>query len=410
MLAKSYLGIASAAVAASPPLSEQASCFVPSDADSVVISSMSALATAVNNAPPGRQILIAPGTYSGDTLAFDGNGADGDPIVVRPQNGLGTVTINSARWTYDAGSSHIVLSSLFFNGPRITFQGSFNRITRCRFRQINTECVIPDVLTNSRIDHCDFSDYISSSGDRICIRFRNGPVGARTTRRILVDYCYFHDINTTSGVTNPILVPQASMANACTANAEIVIDHCLFENIDRAGSNQDVDIKCSGVKVRFCSFVGGGNSYLQMRKGNNCEFRSNWFENVSSRPIGIFGDNHLVIGNRIVGAGNTMWICSGDEPALACNTAGYAPATNCRVIGNIVDGDLDVGRHFDGLTKTDPAENNMIEAHTGTIDTSTDSAWHTGTVTNPTASEPYVAAVKLTATDVGLNAADPLCD
>jgi Chondroitinase B len=105
MLIASYGETIAAAAQAVPPASKQANCFVESGADRAVGSSMSTLATAVNAAPPGRNILIAPGTYSGGTRTFTRNGAEGSPIVIRPQNGLGTVTINGGTWTLANTSS-----------------------------------------------------------------------------------------------------------------------------------------------------------------------------------------------------------------------------------------------------------------------------------------------------------------
>jgi hypothetical protein len=62
-------------VEASPLTAARASCLGGRDADAVVVvSSMAALGTAVNAAPPGRNILVAPGTYTGGTLTFNRDG------------------------------------------------------------------------------------------------------------------------------------------------------------------------------------------------------------------------------------------------------------------------------------------------------------------------------------------------
>ena len=97
---------------AGTPVASNANCYVESGADTVVVSTMADLQSAVNAAPPGRNILIAPGAYTGGTLTFNRNGTAANPIVIRPQNGIGTVTINGAQWTFANTSSRLVLSKL----------------------------------------------------------------------------------------------------------------------------------------------------------------------------------------------------------------------------------------------------------------------------------------------------------
>ena len=148
-----------------PPASERSDCVVASGADTVVVSSMAALEMAVAAAPAGRQILVAPGTYGVSTISLHGNGAEDKPIVIRPQNGLGTVTINEPRWTFSDNSSWLVVEEFYFGGSRIVLQGDHNRISRCRFRNINVSAsIVTHAARDCRIDHCDFSDLNPSQG------------------------------------------------------------------------------------------------------------------------------------------------------------------------------------------------------------------------------------------------------
>ena len=61
-----------------------------------------ALAAAVNAAPAGQHILIRAGTYTGGTAKFENSkGTEANPIVIRPEGDIGTVTINArgGRWS-----------------------------------------------------------------------------------------------------------------------------------------------------------------------------------------------------------------------------------------------------------------------------------------------------------------------
>jgi hypothetical protein len=135
---------------------------------------------------------------------------------------------------------------------------------------------------------------------------------------------------------------------------------------------------------------------------------------MSGTCLNVFGPDHLVIGNRFVdglsmrvAAGNGAWA---DMVSGAAPIETYAPATNCRIIGNTFEaGRMSVGGYWSTQNQTLPADGNVIEATSPPSAVNLIPAWETNTTVNSTTTEPYVAAVKLTPSDVGLNAPGPLC-
>jgi hypothetical protein len=90
--------------------------------------------------------------------------------------------------------------------------------------------------------------------------------------------------------------------------------------------------------------------------------------------LNIFGENHLVIGNRFVtdrirvGAGNRTTQNLVDAGPGAVPTGLWARSRNCRIIGNIMDvGTIDVGDFWSNQTRTEVALNNNFHDNTGTI-------------------------------------------
>ena len=424
MLISSYRGSIASAVGADASSPPQANCFVESGADTVVVNSMAALESAVATAPPGRNILVAPGTYSGGSFTFTGNGAGGSPIVIRPQNGLETVTINAPRWTIANTSSWLIFSKIHFTSSRIGLMGDHNRISRCRFRNCNVDASIvigqdgtAGGARDCRIDHCEFSDF---TGAVPAISIRPAGFANGLQARVLIDYCYFHDHLQDVAVIN-------SFGNTSWADLPqgetIILDHCLFDNINRTG--EYIIVKIGGWVTRFCTFTNM-NGYLSFRTAGNCELRSCWFEGASHEAMKGFGPGHLVIGNRFVGGinlwapcGNASWanILSGAAPI---NT--YAPTTNGRFIGNRMgSGNIIVGEFWPSNPSPGasfPADSNLLEANTRDSGGSPEillstkfslTPPHINTTVNSTTTETFTPAVKLTASDVGLPAADPLC-
>ena len=397
---------------------EAAECFIESGANTVVVASMAALANAVNTAPPGRNILIAPGLYNGLSQTFNRNGTQANPIVIRPRDGLGTVTINTPRWTLANSSSWLVFEKLHFTAARNIVMGSHNRISRCQFRNININASLVINSDSSggardcRIDHCDFGDFKAAVP---AIQVRPLPFRDGTAARVLIDYCYFHDHLQDTTVINSYSDPTwIDLPRGQT----IILDHCLFHNINRSG--EYIIIKIGGWVTRFCTFTNM-NGYLQSRNAANCELRSCWFEGSSHEATKWFGPGHLLIGNRL--AGNIkLWVPCGNG-AFADPGNRYAPSTNCLIIGNRMgSGNIIVGEFWSNNPAPGaslPANNNSLQANTRDAGGNAHlllSTKHgltppqTNTTVSGSTSQSFVPAVKLTATDVGLNAPDPLCD
>jgi hypothetical protein len=205
------------------------------------------------------------------------------------------------------------------------------------------------------------------------------------------------------------------------------IDHCLFSNIHIPGENESFTIKQHGWIVRFCTFLNVGEE-LTFRTTNDTEVRSCWFENTPTRTIRCFGENHLIIGNRVVGGGDFIIACGNATMAEILSGAepidSYARTRNCRIIGNTMgSGRIIVGGYNPSQTPGNPIEypalNNILQANRRTsgppahtlVNTILGfSPAQTGTTVSATTSAPFVPAVRLTSADVGLNAPDPLCD
>lgn len=419
-----------------------ANCFQTSSTDTVEVSSMAALVTAVNAAPPGRQILIAPGTYNEGTLrTFNNTGTAANPIVIRPRDGRGTVTISAANWTLANASARLVFANLYFSGGLVRMNGDHNRITRCRFRNISTAITLV-TSRDGRVDHCDFRGYVSGTGVRACIHFDPNGFDNGTNVRNLVDYNIFADINPAIGDNGQEIIrwhgQEQNIDLALTTEVGIV-EYNRFDNIriPASGSIQEgevLSIKSGGWKVRFNTFTDLG-MYLQLRHTNNSEVRSNWFESMnSSVALAVAGDDHLVIGNRFVGAmrmrvqsgtGTNTRVLAGTDPINI-----HPRAEGCQIIGNQIGstGTILIGGFWSSPTPSFAAlDNNLFDntkdgggdAHSfdsGSLEGG--GARHSGTTFNDPGADPeydYVAAVKiplptLAATDeVGMFAPDPKC-
>jgi hypothetical protein len=163
--------------------------------------------------------------------------------------------------------------------------------------------------------------------------------------------------------------------------------------------------------------------YLQFRGSRHCELRSCWIENC--RDTKAWGEDHLVIGNRFIAGSNgpgNLWVPAGNGTWESIVAGGvtdlYRAAKDSKFIGNrFGTGHLQLGEFWANNTSAFlPADNNLLEANTrdsgGNAHESHNehvNPGHINTTINATTSEPFTPAVKLTSSDVGLNAPDTLC-
>jgi hypothetical protein len=388
---------------------------------------MAQLQARVNAADPGDHILIPAGTYAGGILTFTPAGTAANPIVIRPQDARGSVTITNAAWTVNG--NRLVIAGLYFTGSRIAINGNNNRVTRCRFRNVNQKCVDVMRANQTRIDHCDISDWPDTAIEKGFVGTNAGPdfFQAGNYKGVLVDYNYMHDISHPNfGPNASCFVHTDSNANGWRQDSQIVIDHNLLMDCNPMPDPEFITCKHSGITISYNTFVNV-DTYLQQRQGGGWEIRSNWFEAMpNAAPLKCFDDfgagtqsgagRALVIGNRLQGA-LTMWVGCGNSANVGPNF--YHASREARYIGNIVGGTLRVGETYggqqppEGPTPVNATNNNLWN---NTVQGVVRNAFAGGLIAKYQAgttfqqdNEPYTPAVKLAPGDVGMGAPDPLC-
>ena len=347
------------------------------------------------------------------------------------------MTINDASWTLAGGSSRLVISKLYFVRSNININGSHNRVTRCRFREIDTKAISVQAATDTRIDHNDFSGYVAEAVVRKhCIQLVGGAIQNGTLRRVLIDYNYIHDFPP----------PDVPLSQA-TDSAFITNDHNGPWNIDcgriedhnlylnaHARTGEFINVKHSNAKVRYCTFINT-HAYLQQRDGGGWEIRSCWFENMGTgaplKCADVWASNAgpaLVIGNRVVN--QDIWIMAGGNnpngpDGHSTNPTPSNRAREVQVIGNIAR-TIFMGGWWSSSIPEYPALNCNLWNNTGTRVNSFEVGTTTlNPATNTFANLPknpsvtpwydYTPAVKIptptltTSDQVGMFAPDPLC-
>jgi len=245
--------------------------------NTVNVTSVSQLQTAINNASSGDVIVLANGTYLNNTLTINKNN-----ITIKPQtmggvslNGTNAITLNGDYITFtgfqitsgDIGGSNIisvngnhnVLSHLniknYYAKKYIDINAGtqYNEISYCNLEnkpvgavigctiQINTSATVPGY---HKIRYCSFQHYPGAGGDNGNEPIRLG-LGSEATNnsRTTVEYCYFNDVG--------------------------------------MGDSESISVKCCENVIRYCTFTNNPEGMLCFRNGNRNVAYGNFFINGS---------------------------------------------------------------------------------------------------------------------------------
>jgi hypothetical protein len=242
---------------------------------SVLVNSITALQTEINNATEGDTIILQNGIYFNNTISISNNNltllaqTNGGVFL----NGSNIITISGnnnlfSGFQFTSGSisgivievsgSHNTLSQLNFNGYsaqkyiNIKAPGQFNIISYCNFENkpvtapegnlihIGADITIPGF---HKISHCSFQNITGPGGDNgnECIRLSNGDQS---------DYV-----------------------------AKTVVEYCYFENTG-GGDSECISVKCKENTLRFNTFKNNQNAMMVFRKGNDNVAYGNFFINA----------------------------------------------------------------------------------------------------------------------------------
>lgn len=340
-------------------------CAFAAQAAIINVSSSSGLATAVANANPGDEIVLANGNYAAFTMTRDGTSTS--PILIRAANQNGAV-INSGVLKLD-GTSYVTLQGLLITTPggsrtvdgetyivAVWLEQTFNcRVTRCTFRLSGHAAQTHWVLLgghsdNNRIDYCEFGPntvdgchYIWPRGqrdipgvtppsDRTSWANGNGPVNPNIPLHTRIDHNYFHD---QAAGTAEVIILGGLGVTGDYQNYGSIVEYNLFTNCD--GDPEFVSVKSSGNTIRY-NTVRTCVGMFSLRAGNNSMVYGNFmFQGGKSGAGGIkiYEKDHAVFNNYIDNASEYP-ILVGAGDAYNGGSFAHAQVFRAKILNNTV--------------------------------------------------------------------------
>ena len=371
---------------------------IPTATRTVDVSSASELNNALSNAAPGDRIRLADGTYAGG-FTLDNDGTATAPIVIVADH------LGEARFTgsFTVDADHAVLSSLHFDSATVMVGGDHVRVTRNTFTHgadgTGMTLYYSEGASYGRIDHNEMRDVVSRG---ISLKYSASDPKVAVHNR--VDHNYLHDWVGVHGENTHEGIQLGTHAiNGDLDARDALVEYNLLENVSVDG--EAICVKSSDNLLRF-NTLRSCNARINIRHGRNNEVRNNC--TIDSNGIGVHGDDHRIIGNRVEGGTIDIMAgtCTMDTIDQAVAGANHPSARRALVASNTVsDGSIRVGYWFSTGTATEKAEDTKLEAN----DASITKLFEEGTTQSSTTSESVGQAVCLTPQDVGPNAPDDNC-
>ncbi|MGA1194899.1 MAG: polysaccharide lyase 6 family protein [Candidatus Latescibacterota bacterium] len=263
----------------------------------IMVKSETEFQTAVNNAKPGDEIVIANGLYPDWDITISSKGTESAPIIIRAQTPQGVTLTDES--TFKVSGEYITIQDFRFEDCRlldscVLLENALDvRVTACVFEGAFGRAPVIGIKGQSvgcRIDHCRF---IKPEARSIQISVR----GEKSPMRTRIDHNLFQDVppipsgngretiqigqnQPTWGWFSPMSIVEYNTFLRCDGEIEI-ISNKSSRNIYRHNLFKD----CKGELV--------------MRGASHCTIEGNRFENCTG-GIRLSGTHHRVENNLIL--------------------------------------------------------------------------------------------------------------
>jgi hypothetical protein len=266
----------------------------PSQAATKVVTSISALQSAVSGAAPGDVIELADGSYStSSTINLSKAGTAGAPITIRPEHVGGATISGSGGFVISAGASYVVLAGFKLTGSRglsIPVGATHVQITRNVFQMAGSvQYWLTVAGDDAQIDHNTFQ-HKSTAGNFVEVI---GPGTSGMAQRTWIHHNYFLDQSFTG--SNGGESVRVGLSGRQHSSAHAIVEYNLFEKCN--GDLEVISVKSSDDIIRY-NTLRNSKGTITLRHGWGSVVEGNFLLG-NATGIRMFGNNHTVINNVI---------------------------------------------------------------------------------------------------------------
>lgn len=304
------------------------------------------VAAAMSRAGPGDVVVLENGIWRDQVIEFNGNGAPGRPIILRPRKPGGVKLEGGSR--LEISGRWLQVEGLRFEGgslaggvPIVQFRGKLGEATNSRFTQ---SAIVrynpPDPGTrypwvslygqNNRVDYNRFEGQ-NHAGVTVAVIRKEGKVDNH-----VIDHNYF--VDRPRGAGNGYESIRIGVGKSAYSASGTRVESNLFERTD--GEVETVSVKASGNVIASNTFREVAGT-ITLRRGSRNTVENNVFIGNGKPGTGgirVTGSDHVVRGNLIQGVEGLV----GGAISLSCGVdrateeVEYDPVRRLRLSGNVI--------------------------------------------------------------------------
>jgi hypothetical protein len=330
-------------------------------AQTVRVTSLSALQSALDKANPGDTIALADGSYAASsTLSIKRSGTASAPVTVTAEH-VGKATITGSKtFSFASGVSNVVLRGFKFrNGASLGIPAgaSHNRLSRNDFQLTSDGNWVTVGGDDTEVDRNVFQNR-TSQGVFLQIL---GPAKAMA-QRVHVHHNYFFNHRFTGSNGGESI--RLGLSDHQSYPAHALLEYNLFEKAD--GDSEAISVKSSDNVVRY-NTIRDSTGYLVLRHGNRSVVEGNL---LFGSGIRFHGNDHKIVGNYVANTGGRAIVFgSGDEADSGPASKLHDRPDRVTVAYNTVLGSKEVidGDGGDFKPKDCVVADNVVKGTSGTL-------------------------------------------
>jgi poly(beta-D-mannuronate) lyase len=284
-----------------------ASCILHSAlANTITVSSIAELQSAIEKAKPGDNIIVNDGVY---TTTSDVNiscvGTKEHPITITAQDFAKAEITGSGGFVLVSPAAYVIIRDFKFTHAASRAKSSsgsaFCRWTNNIFETPGDGEDLTIAGNDNEVDHNTFQNK-DAMGRFLAIR----GTGSQIAERLWIHHNYFKS-HKDQGGKNGAEAFQFGLSGFSLSSSNSIVEYNLFE--DCAGENELISVKASAVTLRY-NTIRNCPAQFTLRHGNKCQVYGNYFYNTPG--LRIFGDDHIVYSNYFEHCNPAITIGNGD--------------------------------------------------------------------------------------------------
>ena len=275
-------------------------------ANTITVSSIAELQSAIDKAKPGDKIVVKDGVYSTNSdINIACAGTKDHPVTITAQDfGKAEIT-GSGGFNLVSPSAYVLICDFKFTHASSRAKSSsgstFCRWTNNIFETSGDGEDLTIAGNDNEVDHNTFQNK-NAMGRFLAIR----GSGKQIAERLWIHHNYFKSQKDQGG-KNGAETLQFGLSGFSLSSSNSIVEYNLFE--DCAGENEMISVKASAITLRY-NTIRNCPAQFTLRHGNKCQVYANYFLNTPG--LRVFGDDHIIYSNYFENCNPAITIGNGD--------------------------------------------------------------------------------------------------